>query len=261
MIKSSKQTSKVIATIIPLFAGIAAIAAVTGALRYLKAPGAADNNKSITAAAPIKSQAKEKDTDIPDYIQETNYTGNLSEYPELYQIPFRKTESYVCNKDFSKDHYEIFEECKNDAAAFLEALFNADYRDIAEDKYAFVTSVMNSADPEAVIIKDYGTEEERTLYLYDYVEELSEYFVDNQVEMDAKFYTDDSLVYSDFYVFVRGELVFTIYSSGDDSLEYDTGTEYKIPVEVAMQRTPSDPSNHAVCSFGRADDNTFFLTP
>lgn len=143
----------------------------------------------------------------------------------------------------------------------METLFNVNYRNIAADQNGFVSDVMLNSDYEVYITKNFGTEEEDTIYLYDYIEELSDYFIENQVEMEAKFYTDDSLVYSDFYTFVRGELVFTIYSSEDESSEYKVGEQYQIPYEVAMQRTPSNPDNRTVCSFGLATDATFFLTP
>ena len=31
------------------------------------------------------------------------------------------------------------------------------------------------------------------MYLYDYIQDISSYFVENQVEMESKFYTDDIL--------------------------------------------------------------------
>ena len=175
--------------------------------------------------------------------------GHLSEYPELYEIPFRKSDAYICNKDFYREHYEIFEECETDATTFMETLFNVNYRNIAADQNGFVSDVMLNSDYEVYITKNFGTEEEDTIYLYDYIEELSDYFIENQVEMEAKFYTDDSLVYSDFYTFVRGELVFTIYSSEDESSEYKVGEQYQIPYEVAMQRTPSNPDNRTGVEF------------
>ncbi len=246
--------------LIPCVAACLAVSAVTYAFIYLRKVGATEQEKQNTSEE-ITHVVSKKETDVLDYISETNYTGRLSQYPELYQIPFRKSDAYICNKDFSEKHKDIFEECEKDAAAFLEALFNVDYRTVAEDPSKFVMGVMKNADPEVYIAKGYDTEEERCLYLYDYIKELSDYFVENQVEMEAKFYTDDSLVYSDFYTFVRGELVFTIYSSEDPDLIYEPGKEYQIPVEVAMHRMLSNPSNRGVCSFGKAEDTTFFLTP
>ncbi len=256
--KLSKFNTNKAATIIPICALVVAAAAVTGTMLYLSTPEATKCYIDTTSTVqPIPSEKEGK----PDYTIETNYKGHLSQFPELYEIPFKKTDSYICNKDFSRAYYNVLEEYENDATAFIEALFNVDYRNIAANQTGFVAEVMQNGDYETLITKNFGKENEETIYLYDYIEDLSSYFVENQVEMESKFYTDDSLVYSDFFTFVRGELVFTIYNSEDTSSEYKVGEEYQIPIEVAMQRSPANPANRTVCSFGKAGDNTFFLTP
>ncbi len=217
-------------------------------------------NSAVIDEPAGKVEATETE-DKPTYISETNYTGHLSAYPELYEIPFKKSDAYICNKDFYEAHYEIFKECEDDATAFIESLFNVNYRVVAEDEADFVSDVMANGDYEAYVTKNYGMEDEETICLLEHIREISDYFIENQVEMEAKFYTDDSLVYSDFYTFVRGELVFTIYNTEDKDSEYEIGKEYQIPVEVAMHRTPSSPQDRTVCSFGKAEDDTFFLTP
>lgn len=256
--KLSKFNTNKAATIIPISAFVVAASAVTGTILYLSKP---ETTKCYTDTASIVQTLPSGKISKPDYTLETNYKGHLSQFPELYEIPFRKTDSYICNKDLSREHYNVLEEYENDATAFIEALLNVDYRNIAANQTGFVAEVMQNGDYETFITKNYGKEDEETMYLYDYIQDISSYFVENQVEMESKFYTDDSLVYSDFYTFVRGELVFTIYNSEDTSSEYKIGEEYQIPIEVAMQRSPSDPSNRTVCSFGKAGDSTFFLTP
>ncbi len=257
--KLSKFNTNKVATMIPVIAAVIAISAVAGTCLILRTP---DRKKAsnlddtvITATADAKKDGK------VDYIAETNYKGHLSQFPELYEIPFGRTDSYICNKDFFKEHRDVFDEYKSDATAFIETLFNVNYREVAADQMGFISDVMQNGDYETLITKNFGSDKEETLYLYDYIEEFSEYFIQNQVEMEAKFYTDDSLVYNDFFTFVRGELVFTIYSSEDSESDYKVGEEYQIPIDVAMQRSPSDPSNRTVCSFGKAGDSTFYLTP
>lgn len=256
--KLSKFNTNKAATIIPISALVVAAVAVTGTIIYLSTPETTKCYTDTDSAVQVLSPGKES---TPDYTIETNYKGYLSQFPELYEIPFKKTDSYICNKDFSREHYNVLDEYEDDATAFIETLFNVDYRNVAANQTGFVAEVMQNGDYETFITKNYGKEDEETMYLYDYIEDLSSYFVENQVEMESKFYTDDSLVYSDFFTFVRGELVFTIYNSEDTSSEYKVGEEYKLPIEVAMQRSPSNPSNRTVCSFGKAGDNTFFLTP
>ena len=247
-------------TILPFCALVVAAASVGGACYKLRWHQKNTSSSSVTVSELSSSIESTKETTI-NYISETNYKGHLAQFPELYEIPFQKSDAYICNKDFYKAYYGIFEECENDATAFVETLFNVNYRDIAADQLSFITDVMQNGDYETFITKNYGTEDETTIYLYDYIKEISEYYIENQIEMEAKFYTDDSLVYSDFYIFVRGELVFTIYNSADQDSKYEVGEEYQIPIEVAMQRSPSNPSNRTVCSFGEASDNTFFLIP
>ena len=143
----------------------------------------------------------------------------------------------------------------------MEALFNIDYREIVKDKNNFDANVMRNCDYTAYVTTGWDTEEEKTEYLYEHVQDITDYFAKNMVEMEAKFYTDDSLIYSDFYTFVRGELVFTIYSSQDSESEFEIGKEYSIPMEIAMQRSPNSSSDRIICSFGRAYDDKFFLNP
>ncbi len=257
--KLSKFNINSVAAMIPVAAAVIAASAVTGACLILRTPEGKEVSDPDNAVKTVLSgTAKDGNT---DYIAETNYKGHLSQFPELYEIPFGRTDSYICNKDFFKEHRDVFDEYESDATAFIETLFNVNYREVAADQMGFVADVMQNGDYETLITKNFGSDEEETIYLYDYIEELSEYFIQNQVEMEAKFYTDDSLIYNDFFTFVRGELVFTIYSSEDSESDYKVGEEYQIPVDVAMQRSPSDPSNRTVCSFGKAGDSTFYLTP
>ncbi|WP_026658641.1 hypothetical protein [Butyrivibrio sp. AC2005] len=256
--KLCKFNTNKAATIIPIGALLVAATAVAGTVLYLSVPEKTMSSAIDVPDVQVKTSGKE---DTPDYTLETNYKGHLSQFPELYEIPFKKSDSYVCNKEFSRAHYNVLNEYENDATAFIETLFNVDYRTVAANQTGFVSDVMQNGDYETLITRNFGTEDEKTMYLYDYIEDISSYFIENQVEMESKFYTDDSLVYSDFYTFVRGELVFTIYSSEDPSSEYKVGEEYQVPIEVAMQRSPSNSFNRTVCSFGKAGDNTFFLTP
>lgn len=251
-----------IVVIIPIIAIIAAIIVFFVVYQQLK-----PENSTVDAIGSQNStMATATNTDVPEdivdnYISETNYTGNLSQFPELYQYPFKKSEAYICNKDLYEQHPDIFDECVKDATQFYEALFNVDYREIVKDKIAYDAKVMTNCDYTSYVTLNWDEENEETLNFYQYIQRITDYFATNMVQMEAKFYTDDSLVYSDYYIYVRGELVFTIYSSEDSESEYEIGKEYKMPMEVAMQRSSDNMENRSIVSFGRATDNTFFLNP
>lgn len=256
--RNKKKLFNVVAIAIPVAAIVMATTAFLVVNKNIK-------NEDRTPSTPIQNTTISNDdaenTDICDYTSETNYKGKLAQYPDLYQYPFRKSDSYISNKEFSIDHEDTIKECEADAKQFMETLFNVNYRDIAADMPKYVGKVMTTADYRAYHTEDLFGENEKTILLYDYINNIADYFVQNQMQVDATFYTDSSLVYSDFYIFVRGELVFTIYDSADTSSEYEIGTEYAIPMEVAMHRTPINPNDHSVVAFGRVGDNTFFLNP
>ena len=194
-----------------------------------------------------------------NYIDETNYKGNLHQFPELYEIPFGKTSAYRTNKEYTKTHYKIFAECEQKSTDFMEKLCNVDYREIGNNRIAFSADVLADVEYDAYYTKNYNKQDEKTIYLYERIDELLDYFIENQVQAEAKFYTDDSLVYYDFYTFVRGELVFTIYENNDLTCTYKPGVEYQIPVDVALEIDPDDPSRHVICAYGLSEDPYFFL--
>lgn len=264
--KIKRRMSKIsVATIIPLTAIVVAIAAIIVVIIVLDpfkkkdtVEAVGDNNIPVISALETTEETFDNGE---DYTLETNYKGGLSQYPELYKYPFKKTESYICNKDYSEKHSESFKEYEQIATSFYENLLNIDYRTIIDSDDEYVGKVMANGDYEAYITTDIFTEDAKTRYLYEYIYEIADYIASNEIEISAEFFTDDSLVYSDYYVFVRGELVFTIYNSTAEDLEYEVGKEYQIPMEVALRRNLSNPDVYSICSFGRADDITFYMNP
>lgn len=260
--KRKKSSSLNIAIILPVIAVIVAIIVFTTVYIRLKPQKKVVDALGTTQVAPIANGNTEKPAkETESYIEETNYKGELSQFPELYQIPFKKTVSYISNKEFSAKHSDTFEECETKATQFMEDLFSVDYREIVKDKYGYAATVAVNCDYAAPITLNFGKEDENTTDFFTYILQINDYFATNMVEMNAKFFTDDSLIYSDYYTFVRGELVFTIYSSEDATSEFEIGKEYKIPMEVALQRAANNPNIRNVVSFGRATDTTFFLNP
>ncbi len=261
--KRHKKLSDKWYILVPTIIGVIALASVfivlfkLGILGKKTVPVVDDTPSEIAEYTPAK-----KEENLPKYIHETNYKGLLSDYLDLYDIPFGKSDAYIMNKDFAELNSGIFKECEDEATYFMESLFTVDYRDILADKDKYLANVMRYCDYVAPYTYDLGDEEkENTVMLYEHVSNIADYFIKNQVQMDAKFLTDDSLVYSDYYVFVRGELVFTMYSNNDSSLGYAAGQKYMIPMEVAFERFRNNSDNHVIVSFGEATDPTFFLNP
>ena len=244
---------------IPLVAAIVAITLVLFALTKVnKTYDNKDNSIDKTIAPIAVSNDGKKEI---SYITDTIYKGNLSKYPELYTIEFKKSDAYISNKEYYKDHLDDFYDYENAATSFFETLFNVDYRDVAADKNAFVAEVMKTCDYEAYHTLDLGLDTEKTQYFFEYVMDIADYFIANQVEMTAVFLTDDSLIYSDYYTFVRGELVFTIYECSDEALPYEVGKEYHLPMEVSFNNASFSPETKVITSFGRAEDKEFFINP
>lgn len=257
-----KKGSGNVIFIIPAIIGVIAVIGVICALFSMGMLGKKTSEEVSAPAEEISVTAPVSEgDDKPSYVTETNYNGNLEQFPELYEIPFGKSDAYICNKDFATGNYELFNECESDAKEFFETLFNFNYRDVAVDTSKFVAKAMAQCQYDAHHTEGFDTEDEKTEYFFEYIDRLVEYMVDNKMQVDARFYTDDSLVYSDYYIFVRGELVFTIYDCKEPVDGYEIKTEYSIPMEVAMQRSPTYPSDHLIVGFGRADDPMFFVNP
>ena len=176
--------------------------------------------------------------DLP-YANETNYKGNLSQFPELYQFPFKKTDNYVMNKEFSKKFLDRFSLIQDAGSKFITTFCNVNYRELETNRYEWLTEVSDCIDPTTSIVENIdGKETELTWDEYNIY--ASNYFINNEVQLEAEFFTDDSLVYEDIYSYVRGELVFTFYSNKDTECKYEIGKEYSIPVDIAIKRTLDD---------------------
>lgn len=248
--------------LLPVIAILLAILGVFFVVVFLFPQNSSEKRQDIKESISVKKEAYSKTSPKETFFEETNYKGNLSAYPILYELPFQKTKEYVSNKELNKlISSESLDECVMDATSFMESLCNVNYQKIATNKDAFVSDVMIYADYEAYHTQHFGTEEEKTEYLFEYIEGIADYYIKNQVEVEAKFLTDTSLVYKDNFIFVRGILIFTIYSNLDANSEYQIGTSYEIPMEVAMHKTPANPEDISIVSFGLVSDNNFYKNP
>lgn len=242
---------------------IVLVLAVVGTMYYKTTSGKDDKQESVNNHVESTQEVEEttvEEEEKASYLSETYYQGELSEYPELYEIPFQKSNMYISNKELYENSHDRFENIEYMATTFMEHMFNVNYRDLAGNPKAYVNTAMYYGDYRATHTIGYDTENERTESFEEYIEEICNYFIQNQVQMEAKFYTADSMVYSDFFMFVRGELVFTIYENKGD-LPYKIGQEYAIPMEVCFTNFSESPTEYFVYSFGHPDDVTYFLNP
>lgn len=155
------------------------------------------------------------------YAIETCYTGSPYLADALFEIPFKRTDNYICNADYIR---EIGEDNANllteKAKLAVSSLFNLSYqeRDNADE---VLTDLL--ADGISVYFAD-GTFTEGAA---DTVEKINGWFTASRTSMEGQFTTDKCMVFCDEgMVIVRGEFVFAVYNSDDfETLKDNLGME------------------------------------
>lgn len=181
--------------------------------------------------------------DADDYTNETCYTGKMEDYPELYAHPFKKTDVYVSNRELTELDPDRIKVCNDAATTFMNRFFNINYRDISSDESGYVISIMDGCAVDAFIQL-----EDRDYPLYDYVYDICDFALKNETQVEAEFITDSSLVYQDYYTYVRGMLKFTVFSCNSKDIGANIGEETLIPMEVALS---DQNGTYTICSFGQ----------
>ncbi len=152
---------------------------------------------------------------------ETCYTGDPYLADALFEIPFQRSENYVCNADFIKEIGTDNALLMTDKAKeTVSALFDKSYqeRDSADET---LTGLL--ADGITVVFAD-GTVSEGAA---DTVKMINDWFVRSKTSMEAHLTTDKCMVYYDGgMVIVRGEFVFAVYNSDDfETIKSNLGME------------------------------------
>lgn len=181
--------------------------------------------------------------DADDYTNETCYTGEMEDYPELYTHPFKKTDVYISNRELTEQDPDRIKTCSDAAVVFMNQFFNINYRDIASDESKYVSSAMDGCSMDAYIRLDDGN-----ILLYDYIYDICDSALKNETQVDAEFITDSSLVYQDFYTYVRGMLKLTVFSCDSTDIGAKIGEETMIPMEVSFT---DQNGTYTICSFGK----------
>lgn len=208
----------------------------------LAANGSGDGAFAETMSAEeIKALNGESDS-IPEtapdgnklYMSDTTYDGKTELSLRTFEHPFDKTSEYqeiedsvakesgkepdtviseyVNNKTFLKQvDEEKLKEVKEYANNFIKDMFATDYHTISQDKAAYVKKLSDYFDGNSMIAWDGADDSIGTPN--EYFDKQAQWFIDNEVEADVKWVTDDSLIWSDHnYVYIRGELTVTPYS-------------------------------------------------
>lgn len=186
------------------------------------------------------------------YIGETVYIGGIG-YPEVYDVPFKRTEMYISNKDLWKDHPEIMAKVSDTAQTYVDYILSMDYKDILDGKTGYVQHLTGLLDEE-MFYEDPVEEGGKTAEQY--AESIAEYMIDNHISIEGKFLTDTSLIYEDGYLFVRGVVEYIVYSSDDPNLPAD-GEKKHAMVELAIKRMSDDLENYDVVYFYELDPSDF----
>ena len=170
---------------------------------------------------------------VTSYIGETIYKGK-TDIPQLYEFPFRKTDAYVMNKTYASEHPQTVRKLPMFVSDYFKCLLGADYRNIIDDPKSWDDLLSAYYDPSVVYSESLDPDIRDHFTSADYIEQMSENLVTNRMSIDTEFVSDDSLVYSDGYIYVRGLLRFTIRSCDGES-PYPIGEEQQIILDVAVK--------------------------
>lgn len=164
------------------------------------------------------SDAGEAGDGTASYILETSYDGTNPVDKALFQIPFKKTDDYIQNKDLVAKDKKMVQDLEKRAEDFIKAMLGTGYREVDTEGFSYKDTMCDYIwEPEnTLFMLDDGTE----LLASDYFEDFGEYISEHQIQADVTFETDDSLVYADGYYYVRGKLTITPYSfTGEETEE------------------------------------------
>lgn len=157
----------------------------------------------------LSNPDKEDKVKRSSYYSDVTYDGEEVPY-YLFEVPFKKTENYIPNKDLSE---KLSEDALNDYTSetkkYLAVLFDKSYRDIINDQEGFIDSYEEIFPSEDVFSK-----EENTEGAPGFSEKLMEWYVDNRATVEEEYVTGKPLLYGDMGLYVlRGSLELRIASA------------------------------------------------
>lgn len=151
------------------------------------------------------------------YISDTVYSGEEID-AALYEVPFGNSEddTYICNKDYLPYLEEAgysSEDFIESATSFIEQNLNVSYVNLLNEQDSLTEAISNYEVSE-IILFDYRE------YTSLYAQETLQWYVDNKMEISAKFTTDKSLLYDNMCPILRGKLTLKL-NGGDEKAFYE----------------------------------------
>ena len=209
--KRRKRVNKKVIGII-IGAGVLCAAAISGIILYKTkvAPSSVSGNGMTGLESPTLDDLKNR-----RYIGDVIYTEPIK-YPQLYDYPFKKTESYIRNKDLDIDKSKLVDTAKG----FISDLYGKGYRQISAAPKEYEDKMAEYFDTEGFFITEFGPVcVDEDVFPKDYIESMSEHLVTNRVNAEAQLVTNASLVYADNYYWVRGMVELGVFNSDDKKLD------------------------------------------
>ncbi len=209
MIEQQTHHKKVVLIVL-----IIALIAVVSGITYLIISKMSNNQKASTGP-PTAEEWEELKKEHP-FIDDVIYTGPFEDMT-VYDYPFRKTDSYIKNKEFAADKTQVIDTVNG----YVNDVMNANYTDIVNDTASYIEKVEKYM-PYGMIFIDAGYYIPGDAVTGDqYIEGLSDYIVENSGYAEAEFITNDSLVYSDGLTYCRGILRTTFHPEGKNAISTD----------------------------------------
>ena len=168
--------------------------------------------------------------DKPVYIVDTIADNNVNISMDVYKYPFVKPTSidkyqvknsdYV-NRDGANESYKLIKACAED---YVKSVMSADYKTLKTDEQQYIKKAGENVDDSSGGFYDTDV---MLMSHDDLMKESADWFINNEVQANADFKTDKSLIWCDlFYTYLRGELTITTHNIKDGSETYWPGTLY-----------------------------------
>ena len=219
-----RKTKKVLRIAVCVAVGVAIV--VSGGVLYFTR-----NKESSPLNITLNKKTYEKE-EIPDhgYRSETTYDGTGEFDEAVYDIPFNgklgstETEeqigSYTNNIEWIKKYSKKDAETNVAIAKLFWKRFLVKPREIEKDRDSYLKNIL-----ELMYIDN---ESQTTLFFHDDDFRIfADWLVKNNVQVDAEFKSDSSLVWTDGYTYVRGEL---------DIASYNCDTEQELFRHLPLHR-------------------------
>ena len=182
----------------------------------------------------------EKEDLAADFVTETNYIGGIG-HPEVYNVPFRKSDFYITNKELWKNSPDNVPVIVSTAQEFANKILNLGYRNINENRSAIQSELTAYLDPYWC----YEDSEDEDIPAEEYMDRYLNTIVDNKISMEGRFLTDTSLVYEDGMYVVRGIAEYEVFNSESPDLPASEDKN-AVMVEITLTRNDEDPNKYDI---------------